>query len=120
MKQVIIFGLILALAGCGGVHRFEGGRTTTARQPSRPVEMATGPINSACLSSDREARSRELCGCVQAVANRTLSAAQQRVAVTFYADPHSAQEIRQSDRASHERFWEAYKVYGEEAEKTCA
>lgn len=127
MKQVILLVLITALAGCGGVHK--ANRDAKKRKSSRaPVVMAvpttelpfaSGPISKACMSSDRKARSRELCGCIQAVANKTLSGPQQGVAVSFYADPHRAQEVRQSDRASHEAFWQAYKTYGETAKRTC-
>ena len=73
----------------------------------------------ACMASDRKARSRERCGCIQAVANDTLSASDQRLAVTFYGDPHKAQEIRQSDNAGHERFWKTYKAYAQSAAAVC-
>jgi hypothetical protein len=72
------------------------------------------------MASDREARSRALCGCIQWAANQTLSSSQQRRAVKFYQDPHLAQEIRQSDRAANETFWLAYKAYGEAAQAVCA
>lgn len=81
--------------------------------------MASGPLQRACMASDRKARSAELCGCIQAVANDTLSAADQSLAVGFYADPHRAQEIRQSDNTGHERFWQAYKDYAETAAAVC-
>ena len=68
---------------------------------------------------DRKARSAERCGCIQAVANDTLSASDQRLAVSFYGDPHKAQEIRQSDNAAHERFWQSYKDYAEAAAAVC-
>lgn len=130
MKQVIILGLAVALAGCGGYHsaKRSGHRAapvnpSTAAAAAAPVArsmpMAFGPISQACLGSDRKARSRALCGCIQAVANQTLSGAQQNRAVAFYGDPHLAQQIRQSDRASDERFWESYKAYGERAEQIC-
>lgn len=139
MKQVIVLLMITALAGCGGVHK---ARKDTKRSPVRapapvmapsaspnqadsvpvapaPKPFASGPISKACMSSDRKARSRELCGCIQAVANTTLTGSQQKVAVSFYADPHKAQQVRQSDRAAHEAFWQAYKNYGEVAQRTC-
>lgn len=102
---------VLALAGCGGANGFRGEAGGTP--------MATGPISRACLSSDRTARSRALCGCIQAVANQTLNGAQQRRAIDFYKDPHVAQVIRQSDRPGDERFWRAYINYAERAERTC-
>ena len=81
--------------------------------------MAFGPINSACMASERKARSRSLCGCIQAVADQTLSSSQQRRAVSFYENPQKAQNIRQSDRAGDEAFWEAYTAYGQKAEQIC-
>ncbi|MBE0453571.1 hypothetical protein [Roseovarius autotrophicus] len=112
MRQVTFFGLVLVLASCGGGSRFDGdGRG------GRP--MASGPISDACMSSDRRARSPALCGCIQAVANQTLSSAEQRRAVGFYRDPHSAQEVRTSTRPADQRFWSAYKVYADRAEQVC-
>ncbi|WP_272010230.1 hypothetical protein [Roseovarius sp. ZX-A-9] len=127
MKNILIMGLILALAGCGGVHRFE---SKSKRAPSRATQpaqtvlptrkpRATGPLSKACLTSDRKARSPELCGCIQAVADQTLSGAQQRRAVTFYSDPQKAQDTRMSDRASNEVFWDAYVEYSKQAQRIC-
>ena len=113
MKQVVILLMILSVSGCGGANRFEG--DVRAARP-----MASGPISDACLQSDRKARSRALCGCIQAVANDTLSGRDQRRAVSFYRDPHAAQEIRQSDRPGDERFWRVYTAYAEQAERVCA
>ncbi len=83
------------------------------------MPMASGPISNACMASDRKARSAALCGCIQAVANRTLTGSEQRRAASFYNDLQRAQDIRQSDRASDERFWEAYSNYSKRAEQTC-
>lgn len=117
MKQVLIFGMILLLAGCGGGKD----RNSRARQapPLRTVPVSFGPISQACMASDRKARSRELCGCIQKVADQTLSGSEQRRAVAFYNDPHLAQQVRQSDRSNDERFWEAYVAYGERAKSVC-
>ncbi|MAQ86406.1 hypothetical protein [Psychromarinibacter halotolerans] len=76
-------------------------------------------IERACLSSARAGASPQLCGCIQAVADRTLSSSDQRMAARFFKDPHMAQEIRQSDNASHEVFWKRYKVFGATAESHC-
>lgn len=116
MNNFLIFGVIAALlAGCSSK-----GSPQTKRQSSQiAMPEASGPINSACLSSDRAARSRKLCGCIQAVANQTLNSSQQTRAATFYRSPHEAQVVRQSDRATDERFWEAYRAYGERSEKIC-
>lgn len=141
MKQVILLVLITALTGCGGVHKARkdakrapkpvpvvstpsnpittGVSTVPAAAPKR-IPFANGPINKACMASDRKARSRSLCGCIQSVANKTLSGSQQRLAVSFYNDPHKAQEVRQSDRDSHEKFWQDYKNYGDTAKRVCS
>ncbi len=110
MRQVILLGLVLVLVGCGGRPAPE--RVSVTR-------LASGPINAACLGSDRRARSRELCGCIQAVANTRLSRSDQRLAASFYQDPQKAQDIRQSDRASDESFWQRYRAYAESAERIC-
>src|SRR6056297_121844 len=113
MRQAFFIGLITILAGCGGGDRFRGDNI------SRGAPMAFGPISKACMASDREARSRRLCGCVQWVADQSLSRSDQRRAAGFYGDPHSAQEIRQSDRRRDERFWKAYSDYGDRAARIC-
>lgn len=112
MRRIAFLGLALTLAACGGSNRFEGDP-----RAGRPV--ASGPISDACLASDRKARSPALCGCIQAVANQTLSGAEQRRALGFYRDPHSAQEVRTSDRPADQRFWETYIAYAERAERVC-
>jgi len=119
----MIAGLILTLAGCGGASRFQNDGARTTASPTyipRAAPRATGPINSACMSSDRKARSQTLCGCIQAVADQTLSGAQQYRAVQFYGNPHLAQEVRQSDNSRDEQFWDAYVEYGKRANATCS
>lgn len=112
LRHTVLLCATLGLAGCGGGDRSEG--------PTRAVQpMASGPISTACLQSDRKARSRALCGCIQAVADRTLSGSDQRRAVGFYSDPHSAQVIRQSDRGPDRSFWRSYTNYALEAERIC-
>lgn len=115
MKNYLILGLVATmLAGCGG----------GTSQPRRaayqaPMPFANGPLGDACLTSDRSARSRQLCGCIQAVANQTLTGSEQRRAVLFYSNPQHAQDIRQSNRSSDAQFWKAYRAYGERAERIC-
>ncbi|MDF1727482.1 MAG: hypothetical protein P1U53_07010 [Sulfitobacter sp.] len=100
------------LSACGG--------TRYADRGGAPVVLfATGPIQKACLSGGRKAASRERCGCVQAVADRELSAAEQRRGARFFKDPHGLQEVRQSDNASNEQFWRVWKAYGQKAEGLC-
>ncbi|MCB1334627.1 MAG: hypothetical protein KDK26_13500 [Roseivivax sp.] len=82
--------------------------------------MASGPISKACMASGRDAANRTLCGCVQFVADLQLSASDQRMAAEFFAEPHQAQEIRQSDSGRHEAFWTRYKAFAGQAEELCA
>ncbi|MBU2961164.1 hypothetical protein KO516_10130 [Citreicella sp. C3M06] len=102
---------VLALsvvAGCGG-----GQRETTS------VRYAVGPISNACNASERRASNPSLCGCIQAAANVELSSSDQSRAVAFYRDPHSAQEVRQSDRKRDEDFWKRYSAYVDRSERMC-
>ncbi len=75
-----------------------------------------GPVGRACLAGGRTT-SRALCGCIQSVASARLSASDQRLAATFFKDPHRAQVVRQSGRNS--AFWERYKSFGSQAEARC-
>lgn len=77
-----------------------------------------GPVNSACQKSSR-ATSSMLCDCIQQVANATLTGSDQRLAAKIFRDPEMAQDIRQSDRASHRAFWARYTIFGATAERTC-
>ncbi|WP_417724748.1 hypothetical protein [Salipiger sp.] len=119
MKSTLLIGAVAAmtaLSACGG----GGGSVSRNAGPDyRVARMASGPISRACVSSDRKARSPELCGCIQGAANIELTGADQRMAVSFYKDPHKAQEVRQSDRSSHEDFWKRYKSYVDRAESQC-
>ncbi|MBZ0129311.1 MAG: hypothetical protein K8F59_09360 [Rhodobacteraceae bacterium] len=85
---------------------------------SQPV-AAADLIGNACLKSGRPGASRELCGCIQTVADLYLSRKDQKLAATFFKDPHRAQEVRQSDRRSDEAFWQRYKAFGAAAEDGC-
>lgn len=76
-------------------------------------------IERACMRSDRDAKSRQICGCIQQAANLTLAAPDQKLAASFYKDPQKAQDIRQSNKRSHERFWDRYKQYAEIATTFC-
>lgn len=81
---------------------------------------AAGPIESACLRSDRDAASRSLCSCIQDVADMTLRGADQRRAAKFFRDPDLAHEVWISKRDSDDAFWDRYKQFGEMAEAYCA
>jgi len=81
---------------------------------------SAGPIERACLGSDRKAANRATCGCIQQVADMTLSGADQRRAAKFFADPDRAQETRVSKSDRDNEFWARYKAFGQQAEAYCA
>ena len=108
----------LVLAACSGGTRYSSANAVSrAAVPS--VMFATGPIYAACRASDRKAADRVRCGCVQAVANRTLSDDEQQRGAGFFSDPHQAQVVRQSDRPRDEVFWTRWRAYGDEAAQLC-
>jgi hypothetical protein len=79
-----------------------------------------GPIERACLRSDRQAANRAICACIQQVADMTLRSTDQRRAASFFADPDRAHETWMSKRANDDAFWERYKNFGATAEAYCA
>ncbi|MDO5613213.1 MAG: hypothetical protein Q4G14_08230 [Paracoccus sp. (in: a-proteobacteria)] len=83
-----------------------------------PLAMA-GPIDSACVRSDRARGNAPLCGCIQQVANQTLSRADQRRAAQFFREPHKAQEVRMSKRDADNAFWARYRSFASSAEMYC-
>ncbi|MBC9247063.1 hypothetical protein H4P12_10100 [Paracoccus sp. 11-3] len=83
-----------------------------------PLAMA-GPIDSACVRSDRARGNAPLCGCIQQVANQTLSRSDQRRAARFFREPHEAQEVRMSKSDSDNAFWARYKSFASRAEAYC-
>lgn len=105
---------LLILAACGG-----GPTTTPGRSGGTQNMFATGPIYSACKSGGRKQATRARCGCVQAVANISLSPDDQRRGAGFFKDPHRAQEVRQSNVRRDERFWIRWKAYSDEAARIC-
>ncbi|MEO0931003.1 MAG: arginine transporter [Pseudomonadota bacterium] len=102
MRFLLMLGAVASMAACGG--------------GSGPV---TGDISEACLAADRRAASPALCSCVQQVANQTLSGREQARAATFFENPQLAQDTRQSDRASDERFWDRYRSFSDLATEIC-
>jgi hypothetical protein len=92
---------------------------TTATATLSPLPANAGTIERACMASDRAANNHALCGCIQQVADMTLSGKDQRQAAKFFKDPQKAQDIRQSDNRSHEEFWLRYKAFGQAAAQYC-
>ena len=80
--------------------------------------LASGKIERACNNSERNA-SRSLCKCIQRVANNELTRSDQKRAAKFFKDPHLAQETRQSDSETKEKFWKRYKEFGKLAATSC-
>lgn len=76
-------------------------------------------IRKACLKAGRDGATHMLCGCIQGVADKYFKRKDQKLAASFFKDPHKAQEIRQSDNRKHEIFWTRYKAFGHAAEETC-
>ena len=81
---------------------------------------AAGPIQSACLRSDRPGATRAMCGCIQEAADQTLSNSDQRRAAAFVKDPDKAHKVWLSKSDRDDEFWERYKNFGATAEAFCA
>lgn len=100
MRIFLVLGAVATLAACGG------GRVT-------------GDVGNACLSGGRSAASPQLCSCVQQVANQSLSGRDQARAATFFSDPQSAQDTRQSDNPNNAAFWRRYRAFSDLATQVC-
>ena len=86
---------------------------TTGAAEARVIERA-------CMQSDRQQANRALCGCIQLVADITLSRRDQKMAAKFFRDPHRAQEVRQSSSPNDAQFWTKYRAFGQSAESYCS
>ncbi|MFN3991761.1 MAG: hypothetical protein ACK4IU_02505 [Tabrizicola flagellatus] len=87
--------------------------------PAMASPSLAGPIERACMDSDRGAN-RALCGCIQQAADMTLSGGDQRRAAKFFKDPEAAHSTWISQSRSDDAFWERYKSFGQTAEAYCA
>ena len=81
---------------------------------------SAGPIEGACLKSNRSAANRTLCSCIQQVADITLGGSDQRLAATFFKDPDRAQKVRMSQSDKDDAFWARYVTFGQQAQLACA
>ena len=107
------------LASCGG-SRYSSSNASGARASASSATLyASGPIASACRAAGRKEASRARCGCVQAVANRSLSSSEQQRGVPFFNNPQRSQDVRQSGNASNERFWKKWKTFSTQAGRMC-
>lgn len=77
-----------------------------------------GAIDNACMKAGRTTDVR-ICGCIQRVADQTLSSSDQRRAAGFFRDPDQAQQVRMSTSASDNDFWARYKAFATNAESYC-
>ena len=87
--------------------------------PVLPGAAFAGQIERACAQSERVGGSARVCTCIQRIADQLLTSGEQRLAASFFEDPHRAQEVRQSDRSRDERFWLRYRQFGAVAEQSC-
>ncbi|WP_224815863.1 hypothetical protein [Hasllibacter sp. MH4015] len=83
-----------------------------------PTAVSANPIQRACNASDRDA-SRATCSCIGEAADATLSRSQMREGARWFDDPQRAQDVRQSDRASDEAMWQAWRTFSTLAEQRC-
>ena len=83
------------------------------------VPAEAGTMSRACIKSDRKAKTRRLCSCMQSVADSKLSRREQARAAKFFKDPQLAQGIRQSDKSGDEKFWKRYKAFGKVFSASC-
>ena len=134
-KTSVALLTILTLSACGGSrYASSNARSAPAPAPVQTVDpetgevvftapvalpFATGPIYRACQAEGRKAASNARCGCVQAVADQSLSGADQARGAKYFANPGRLQEVRQSDNAGNERFWLAWKAFGQDAAAQC-
>lgn len=114
-RHFLVLTALLSLAACGG-----GSRSGSSGYGEVARLYATGPVQVACLKQGRKAASRARCGCIQAVADMELSAAYQRRGASYFSNPHKLQEVRQSGNSNNERFWSAWKAFGQRAESLCS
>ena len=84
------------------------------------TSVTAGPISTACMKSNRRAATQALCGCIQQVADSTLTGSDQRRAAAFFRDPDKAQQVFVSQKRADDAFWVRYKAFGARAEASCS
>ncbi|WP_319825750.1 hypothetical protein [Thalassovita sp.] len=72
------------------------------------------------MSAPRKSGDWNLCGCIQRVADQTLTRSDQKIAAKFFTEPQKAQDMRQSGSTHHEEFWRRYKEFGVSAAASCS
>ena len=84
-----------------------------------PSASVAGPIERACLRSDRPAANRAVCDCIDRVADQILRTGDQRRAAKFFRDPDLAHRTWMSKQGADDVFWDRYKAFGAQAQATC-
>ena len=110
MGRILAILAMTALVSCGG------GRATNDVTRFASV---SGPIKNAYMSSGRQAANRQICGCIQAAADQTLSGADQRRGASFFGNPEAAHAVRLSDTARDDAFWDRWRSFGRAADQLC-
>lgn len=87
--------------------------------PLMATLAGAGPIERACLRSERTGANRAVCACIQQVADMTLRGRDQRQAAKLMNDPDRAHEVWISKSASDDAFWDRYKSFGQTVEAYC-
>lgn len=113
MKLLAGFLVVALVAGCGSGSRVDRADTGIV------TRFSSGPISRACLASDRRARNARLCGCIQTVADRSLSGSDQRKAARFFSDPQRAMDVKMSKTAADDAFWDRYRAFASRSEGMC-
>jgi len=85
-----------------------------------PTLAFAGPVERACMRSDRASANSQVCSCIQRAADATLSGSDQRRAAKFFADPDRAQTTRVSRTDSDNAFWTRYRAFGQAAQSYCS
>jgi hypothetical protein len=131
VRFITALSVVALVAGCGGTRYSSSNEARNTSYTPRAVfksataptartsYFASGPISAACKSAGRKQATRSRCGCVQAVANQSLSRSEQIRGAAFFKDPQKAQDLRQSGGSANERFWKKWKAYGQEAARIC-
>lgn len=78
-----------------------------------------GEIARACVDSDRSAANARLCNCIGTVASRELGRSDQRRLISFFEDPERANDIKIDDSRSADAFWDRYRAFTRQAERSC-
>ena len=78
-RVIVCFAALLILFSCGS--------SNSSRSSGSVKLFAKGPIYSACKSAGRKKATKQRCGCVQAIANKSLTANDQRRGASFFKNP---------------------------------